>query len=433
MNSFLQQCKDSITRSGITASSKPLLALSGGVDSSVLFHVLCSLQIPFAAAHVNYRLRGTDSENDEAFCRTLCQNQHIPFHVLHAPAELKNQSSIQEKAREIRYTFFESLIREHHYTHILTAHHADDSVETFFINLVRGAGIQGLKGIPESSGNRVRPLIQCTKAEVLRYAAEHNISYREDVSNQKDQYLRNRIRHHVIPALEKIETGAIHSISESLDKVASESDLLQFFVNQYKDDSLDSVSKEQIFTLPEKLRSVFLFRFFQPYGIRFSQAETLAGLLHTTSGKKVITAGYQIWAERERFIAIPHSAEKEIAIVMDEDEIQIPGYKTEIQSVAGFTINPNPRMAFLDVERLEFPLIWRKWEPGDQMIPLGMKGKKNVSDILIDRKLEMKDKDKVHVLCSGGHIVWLEGLRIADSSKISEHTTRILAIVPENM
>jgi tRNA(Ile)-lysidine synthase len=433
MNSLLQLCKDSITRSGITASSKPLLALSGGVDSSVLFHVLCSLQIPFAAAHVNYRLRGKDSENDEAFCRALCQNHQIPFHVLHAPAELKNQSCIQEKAREIRYSFFESLIREHHYTHILTAHHTDDSVETFFINLLRGTGIQGLKGIPESSGNRVRPLIRCTKAEVIRYAAEHNISYREDVSNPKDTYLRNRIRRHVIPALEKAETGAIRSISESLDKVVSESDLLEFFLSRYREASADSVSKEQISALPEKLRAVFLFRFFQPYGIRFSQAETLAGLLHTVSGKKVITAGYRIWAERKRFIAIPLASEKETALVLDEDDIQIPGYKTEIKPVEGFTINPDPRMAFLDVERLEFPLIWRKWEPGDQMIPLGMKGKKNISDILIDCKLEMKDKENVHVLCSGEQIVWLEGLRIADSSKISEQTTRILAIMPENM
>lgn len=428
-------CKE-LKQLGILPQNKLLLALSGGLDSIVLFHLLNGAKTLFSVAHVNYGLRNEDSSQDEAFCKDLCEKNGIPFFLYDAKSEMENRGSkisLQEKAREIRYIFFHTLIEAEGFDYILTAHHAHDSVETFFVNLIRGSGIQGLGGIPDKNGKIVRPLLAFSKAEMEAYAKENGLLHREDVSNAKDDYLRNRIRHHIIPALEKADDAAVNRIQESMGRLSSESDLLTFFMDQYFPESLAQTEKKTVMRFPEHLRATVLFKRFQSLGIHFSQAEDMALTLQGIPGKQFITPSHRILMDRDFIYAEEINGSDEETTILDDIHGKIKGYQLSVIPKEEFSISTEKNEAYLDIEKLTFPLIWRKIENGDYMIPFGMKGRKKISDILIDTKKTRFEKENLHVLCSGDEIVWLEGFRINDSSKITDTTCRVLCIIPEKL
>lgn len=434
MSNLLPRFQQAIARLGITPQSRVLLALSGGLDSTVLFHLLKAARIPFAVAHVNYGLRGADSDADQAFCENLARQNGVACHTYAARPEMERgqgPKSVQETAREIRYRFFGELCAGHGFTHVATAHHANDSAETFFINLLRVTGIKGLGGIPGHNGRLVRPLLGFTQEELVIYAGQNFFDFRKDTSNDTDNYLRNRIRHHVLPALEEAQDGALQRLARSMAFLERESALLDVLLAGHFPESLERTSLEALKAFPRELWATVLFKRYRPIHLSYGQAEDLAAACGGHAGKLFPTPSHRLLLDRG-FILLETAAPAADAPVWINENGPLPGYRVSLVSSAAFGFTTDPRCAFLDADRLQFPLLWRMAQPGDTMQPLGMKGRKKISDILTDAKVDRFGKEKTHVLCSGNEIVWLEGMRIADSSKILPQTARILCIIPEN-
>lgn len=417
----------------ISEDTHCLLALSGGADSVTLFHLLVGARVPFSAAHVNYGLRGSDSQADEQFCADLCAQKQVPFYLYDAKSEMENRTvSLQEEARNIRYRFFDKLVREHDFKYILTAHHANDSFETFFVNLLRGTGINGLKGIPEKNGNRRRPLLPLTQSDISALLRENGWEHRHDKSNEKDDYLRNRIRHHVLPAIEKSDGNAVARLGETMVKLSAEADLLDFFMKSHFTENEDYMSKHSLLFFPEAIRPTVVFRLYRNVGINYSQAMEIARALTAIPGKVFSTDTHRILVDRDFVFIQPVNETFEDALSITEQGT-IPGYKMAYLSKDKVEFSGNPDVAYLDADTLRFPLTWRLVRLGDFMIPMGMKGKKKISDILVDTKKTRFEKERIHVLCNGNEIIWLEGFRVSDSSKITAHTSRVLRIMPEKL
>ena len=436
MSTLTERFLQNVQRLGINAQSRPLLAFSGGLDSTVLFHLLKGADIPFAVAHVNYGLRGENSDADEQFCSGLAQQNNIPFFAYDAKPEMAERparSSLQEVAREIRYRFFATLCEGEGFTHILTAHHANDSVETFFVNLLRGSGLRGLRGIPERNGRIMRPLLPFTRAELETFANENRNAYREDASNQKDGYLRNRIRHHVLPALEQADETALERISGSLENLSREAELLENLLAARFPADIHHTEKQIFLSFPIPLRATVVFKRFQSVGLSYSQAEDLALALESIPGKQFYTPTHRLLVDREAILVEEISADEVRETLWVDEHGFIPGYRLSILPVAEVELTKDPSAAFLDADTLTFPLAWRPIQTGDAMVSLGMKGRKKISDILTDAKVDRFAKQHRHVLCCGDEIVWLEGFRINDSSKITPHTCRVLCIIPEKL
>jgi len=417
----------------IPSDAPLLLALSGGADSTALFCLLRESGMPFSAAHVNYGLRGKESDKDEAFCKALCKAHSIPLYVYGAADEMKSSgASIQEKARTIRYRFFNELAADKGFNFILTAHHSDDSIETFFINLLRGSGVNGLAGIPEKNGNIIRPLLHFSKAELIAYLLQNGQDFCEDASNRKNDYLRNRIRHHLPPALEKIEPCAEKRILQSIENLSADSALLGYFIAREFPDSIDKTAIATCLKFPAELRAALLFQRFRSIGLQAAQALQLAAALEGIPGKQFYCGNHRILIDREYILAEEITPAEMPEILINETDLSIPGYTLQVMRPEEAKLHLGGTGFLLDMDSLQFPLCWRKILPGDSMIPLGMKGRKNISDILIDQKTDRFSKEKLHVLCSRDEIVWLESFRISDSSKITAHTSRVLHIFPEN-
>jgi len=422
---------------GVNAQSKVLLALSGGLDSTVLFHLLRGAGIAFAAAHVNYGLRGMDSVADETFCAQLCEANHITLYVHDAGYEMQARPggvSVQELAREIRYRFFDSLCRAEGFTHIATAHHANDSAETFFVNLLRGTGLNGLRGIPAVNGITVRPLWGFTRAELEAYAETYGLRHREDASNRKDDYLRNRIRHHVVPALQTAEENALERMAESMRRLSADADLLDALMQLHFPEPLSHTPKSHIRRFPERLWATVIFKRFQRLGLNADQAGQMALALEGIAGKLFYTPTHRLLVDREAILAEEISERETSGIRLENGNAHVPGYQICILPFEDVTIAKDNACAFLDADALTFPLMWRPIRTGDAMRPLGMKGRKKISDLLTDTKTDTFTKQRLNVLCNAdGEIVWLEGVRIADSSKITAQTCRVLCIIPEKL
>lgn len=420
---------------GLGSGSRVLLALSGGLDSTVLFRLMAESGLSFAAAHVNYGLRGADSDADEAFCRALCEENGVSCYVCRAAEEMRLRPpglSVQEAAREIRYRFFGELCAAHGFTHIVTAHHANDAAETFFINLLRGSGIQGLRGIPAVNGAVVRPLLAFPRKDLEAFAAERGLSHREDASNQKDAYLRNRIRRHVWPAVEGAAAGALPRLAATMERLSREAELLDVLLAAHFPADTARTDMAAVLYFPEGLRATVLFRRFQKLGLSYAQAQELAAALTGIPGKMFLTPGHRLLVDRGAILAEALVPGEEAELLLYENG-HIPGYTVSVVPVSDARPDGDAASAFLDADTLSFPLSWRKIRRGDAMVPLGMKGRKKVSDILTDSKTDRFAKERLHVLCSGDEIVWLEGRRPADSSKLTAQTCRVLCIIPEKL
>ena len=419
---------------GLSSERPVLLALSGGSDSMALFHLLRESEIPFVAAHVNYGLRAQDSEKDARFCGEVCQRFGIPF-FLHtcSPETFSGGSGIQEKAREIRYAFFRRLLKENAFSGILTAHHAEDRAETLLLHLFRGTGIRGLAGIRSAHEGIYRPLLNFKKEELKCYLEKSGFDWREDVSNLKNEYTRNRIRNKLMPFLQAEFPGAEEAIIQTASNMAADAQLFDFLITQSGLLTDEGISIKKLFSFPSEIRVLALFHVCRPFGLNYEQGADLYDLLkENKTGKTIFTDTHRFLVDRDYLLISPLSAEKSDAVFLSEDLTPgITGYALRLVSPKELPDLGNPRHAFLDAASLQFPLTWRIWEPGDRMIPLGMKGSKKVSDILTDRKISRFAKEQIHVLVSGTQIVWLEGICPADSSKVCAHTSRILAIMHE--
>ena len=415
--------------------SKLIIAVSGGVDSIVLFHLCLKLKLNFFVAHCNFKLREKESDLDEKFVRDLAIKHNIKFYTKSFNTKkLSNNDnkSIQMVARELRYSWFEELSKELNVKHILTAHHLDDSLETFLINLSRGSGIDGLLGIPEVNDTVYRPLLIFKKDEILSYAKENKITWREDSSNKKREYLRNQIRLEVIPKLKEINPNLLDNFSKSIDRLQQSKSIIK----DKMDDFIKNVSftrDEKIYFEINKIKKVsnidaYLYELLKKYN--FTQWDDIRDLLDSQSGKQIISKTHKLLKDREYLILVKNSEveNKSLLINKSSKEVAVSVGKIKV-SIAKKISKEDSDVIYLDSAKLDFPLRVRNVLSGDYFYPFGMNGKKKVSKYLKDKKISVFDKDKVLILeTSKNKIIWVVGMRLDDRFSVTDNTKEITKI-----
>lgn len=414
-----------------------LVAVSGGLDSMVLLHLLQQLDMEVAVAHCNFQLRGQDSDEDEEFVRNYCVQINIPFFCKRFETNnyaTENKLSIQMAARELRYAWFDELIEGKGFTKLTTAHHFNDSIETMMLNLVRGAGIEGLRGIPPMRGKIIRPLLFATRDEIIQYAADHQITWREDISNQTDDYQRNFIRHQVIPQLKRINIALESTIRESVNKMEDEWAFYLKHVEDWKEKFVTQegqtikISKEG-FLHPAHGASL-LWNSIKTFGFSYEHCKDALDIKDKQSGKRFLSGSHKLVVDRDYFMVTPLGNQwNEISIQMHQTQATLGPWKLDIRVPAVIKPSDIAYEAVLDADKLVFPLQWRKWLPGDSFFPLGMTHRKKISDFLIDKKISVGEKDSVTVLESAGEIVWVAGHRIDNRFKLTPNTKRALTFL----
>ena len=407
-------------------NGKVLVALSGGADSVALLRVLIDLGYTCECAHCNFHLRGEESDRDEQFVCSLCQEHQIPLHVKHFETESyakEKQISIEMAARELRYAWFEELRKETKANVIAVAHHRDDSVETFLLNLIRGTGINGLKGIQVKNGNIVRPLLETSREDILNYLVFLNQDYVTDSTNFQDEYMRNKIRLNILPMMKEMNPSIMESIQDTAQKLADVANIYNQNRKEILEISIQENNNEYILPIQTILNDLapltLLHEWLGKYQFNSSQIKDIYQCLkQEQSGKQFISNGWVLLRDREHLI-LRQKEETENA-----PKINIETFETDND----FVLIKDKHIACLDAEKVVLPLEVRKWKKGDKFIPYGMKGQKKVSDYLTDKKFSLFQKEKQYVVCSEGKIVWLIGERIDDRFKITDKTKRAIII-----
>ncbi|GAA0878012.1 tRNA lysidine(34) synthetase TilS [Algoriphagus jejuensis] len=406
------------------------------MDSMCLATLLIRSGISFEIAHVNFQLRGKESEGDRQFVQTWSENHEIPFHLEHADTEAVAEAqgiSIQMAAREIRYRFFEKIRADRKLNGIILAHHQDDQLETIFLNLLRGTGIEGIYGMAEQKGWLIRPLLPFSRAEIEAFMAANQLTWREDCSNVKDEYKRNNLRINALPAILGLEADARKNLLTSFSRLKDTGRAFSGLFDLWKKENVREDSTYQV--LPYSAvqnqpgASTLLYFWLRPFGFNSDQAHSIAHALDRPKPGTVFkSTGYLVHFDREELVLSPEPEIFEPLYVDDKAiDIQLPeGDYQVIRQDWPAQLDRNPLHAQLDASRLEFPLEIRSWREGDRFVPLGMNAKKKISDYLIDIKMPLAKKKSVKVLVSGEEIAWVLGLRIADWAKCTPATQRIL-------
>lgn len=413
--------------------NKFLLACSGGLDSVLLSYLCKESNLDFCLAHCNFRLRGAASDGDENFVRQLGLRMNRPVFITHfdTMGYVNNQKvSVQMAARDLRYNWFEGLMKENEIKFLVTAHHADDNLETFLINLSRGTGIEGLTGIPETSNHIRRPLLKYTREEIITYAQSKELKWREDESNEDTKYLRNKIRLEIVPTLKELHptfmvnfNRTLGFLKETWEISENELDRLRekLFVreNQYLKISVSELKKLH----PLK---GYLYGLFGEYG--FTEWTNVLELLHAMSGKSICSKEYVLLKNRDYLILTKNEefSEQEFNIDNTIFHIDFP-IGLESKKVTEKRDNTS-QIIYLDKNTLKFPLTVRKWKKGDYFYPIGMKGKKKLSKFFKDEKMDLFSKKEQWLLCSGDDIVWVLGRRADDRFKVKDTTKEILSV-----
>lgn len=417
-------------------SSTYLLACSGGVDSMCLADLLITSGIHFELAHVNFQLRGDESEGDMDFVRTWADSNNITYHINRVDTLSYSKTkgiSIQMAAREIRYSFFEEIRASQKLHGILLAHHEDDQLETIFLNLLRGTGIEGVYGMAERKGWLIRPLLPYSKAEIQRYVVENQLKWRDDSSNKKDDYKRNNLRINGLPAIYDLEPDARKNLLTSFQRLKDTGRAFSGLFEIWESTYIRKESDYQFLSLKaiqnQAGNSTILYFWLRPFGFNSDQAQAIAnGLEGPKTGNLFKSSSHLLHFNRDELVLAPIQEDfKPITIPESDTELNLPEGKflITIQNHP-FSLDKNPLHAQLDRSRLEFPLLIRTWKEGDKFVPLGMNSHKKISDFLIDSKVPLAKKRSVKVLVSGNEIAWVIGLRIADWAKFTSATQNIV-------
>ena len=416
-------------------SEKILLAVSGGVDSIVMLHLFKEAGFSVGVAHCNFQLRGNDSDEDEDFVKEVCQKLNVPVFTKRFDTQTfawENNLSIQMAARELRYSWFDHLLDEHHYDLLATGHHFDDTVETILLNWIKGSSAEGLTGIPTKNKRIIRPILFATRVQVEKYAQEKGIEWREDQSNLTDDYQRNFIRHQIIPKLRELNPSLETTLHNGIEKLQSDLDMIHFHVEAWKQEFV--LQGNERITIAKKGFDFYphgaqlLWRCIKEYGFNVEQAREIIHGLHGQSGKRFLSTTHQLVIDREYLIISPHeNFWNEISIVEGQDQAVLGSWSMEIEKSGSKEFSNDSLVAKLDADKLKFPLRWRKWKAGDFFYPLGMEHTRKLSDFLIDNKVSVADKNVVTVLESAGEIAWVVGYRIDNRFKITPQTRSCLS------
>lgn len=416
-----------------------LLAVSGGIDSMVMMHLFNQLEVSFGVAHCNFQLRGDESREDALFVKTSAEMSGVPFYQAVFETETyaeENKLSIQMAARELRYVWFENIRKTHGYTLIATAHNADDSIETFFINLIRGCGLDGLTGIKPRSVDLIRPLLFASREQIAHYARRKGVVFREDSSNASDKYLRNYIRHNVLPVLDMTHSNFRKGINTTIQNLIASQSLFHYFIDKVREDivlkeaNITRINIEKVKELPES--TAFLWEVLNSFGFNRESCFEIASHLNAQPGLIFLSPTHRLVKDREYLIVtrLPELESRMFYIEPDNIPEGLPFHFTVSieENTASTIIEKGTGIAMLDYNKLERPLILRKWRAGDYFAPLGMDNLKKVSDFLIDQKLSLVDKENTWVLESGNRICWIVGRRIDNRFRIKADTRKILRI-----
>lgn len=413
--------------------AKLLIAVSGGLDSMVLLDLISKTNIEFAVAHCNFQLREDESDADENFVKFYCEANSIQgffqkFNTMQFAEDEK--VSIQVAARKLRYEWFYELLATENFDFVVTAHHLDDQLETFLIHFSRGTGLDGLTGIPSQNDKIIRPLLTFSRAEIETFAKENNLKWREDSSNASDKYVRNKIRHQVVPILKELNPSFLDSFQNTIQNLNQAQSLVDDASRIVYRKVVQDADNQKIIDLNELLQlsnyQAYLYQWLMPFG--FSAWQDIYDLVYAQSGKQIFSEHFRLLKDRETLIIEPKTDRifDEYFINKNQSELNFPlkmrlSYVSEIGKSDTKTI-------FVDADALKFPLQLRKWQEGDYFYPFGMYGKKKLSKFFKDEKFSLIEKENTWLLCSENQIVWLVGKRMDERFKITKNTQTIIKI-----
>ncbi|MFV8347936.1 tRNA lysidine(34) synthetase TilS [Flavobacterium sp. ZB4P13] len=409
---------------------KILLATSGGKDSMVMVHLFQQLEYKIGIAHCNFQLRGMESFEDQNFVQEYAATNDIPVFITQFDTKAFSEDykiSTQVAARELRYNWFYELLETEKFDYILTAHHADDNLETFLINLSRGTGLEGLTGIPEQNEKVIRPLLAFSQEEMEEYARLNNIQWREDSSNASDKYLRNKIRHHLVPMLKELNPNFLSSFHKT-QTYLQEAQVMVEDASIMVYQQVAKQNEDDIYFDLKKLKKLpnyksYLYQWLKEF--EFSAWDDIYDLVESQSGKYIFSPEYRLLKDRDSLILSPinfENNEEKYFINENQKEVKVPLNLTFCK-VVDINLTTNSAI-FVDADKLQYPLILRRWNEGDSFQPFGMNGKsKKVSKLFKDEKLSLIEKENSWLLCSNDQIVWIIGLRQDERFRI-ENTTK---------
>jgi len=416
-----------------------LVGVSGGVDSVVLLDLLDKSGYSVAIGHCNFRLRGNESDGDERLVVDLARKYDVPLYKTSfdtAEYAQEHKISIEMAARELRYQWFETIRTTHHFDFIAVAHHRDDQLETFFLNLARGTGLSGLTGMRPINGKIVRPLLFASRQEIENYRHKNFLDFREDSSNQSLDYQRNKIRHTLLPVMETLNPsfreGMIRTMSylEDVSKICDKAILQAWEQVSVRKGNEFMISVAELKLLDPL--STYLFEFLKPYDFNSLVVSDIIATLDGISGKQFISPTHRIVHDRGQLILGPlrHDNRKHFYLEEGREELISPVHLkiSVVRRKDSFKIPDSPLVACIDFGKLQFPLVIRKWQQGDYFKPLGMNGFKKVSDFFIDSKLSLPQKENTWMITNGEQVVWIIGHRLDDRYKITPATQTILKL-----
>ena len=429
------------SRSLLAPKSKVLVALSGGADSVALLRILLNLGYMVEAAHCNFHLRGEESDRDEAFCKQLCQDRHVPLHLAHFDTKTYaslHKVSIEMAARDLRYNYFRQLREDNAFDAVCVAHHKDDSVETVLLNIIRGTGIEGLKGIAPKNGYIVRPLLCVDREEILSYLTSINQEYVTDSTNLEDDIQRNKVRLNLIPLLKQINPAASRNIAKVAERVYDTlpviDDAISQSISRVVCETGDVITVDIQKLKVEKAPEIVLWYILKGRGFSSSQVEQIYTCLDAQSGREWMSASHSLVTDRQRIIVEPLADTLQKCMRIPEAGTYIYNenqkFRFSLQTIdSDFVISKKADTACLDADKIAFPLTVRAVRKGDSFVPFGMKGRKLLSDFLTDRKISVFDKRRQLVVTdSADRIVWVVGLRPDNGFCISPTSSKALVI-----
>jgi tRNA(Ile)-lysidine synthase len=428
-----------IEKSLVKPGDKILLTVSGGIDSMVMTWIFHHLHYNIAIAHCNFSLRGLESDKDEELVHHFATEHNIPFYCIKFETKVfakKNGLSVQMAARELRYKWFEEIRNEYGYDSIAVAHNLNDNIETLLINLARGTGLAGMAGMKPVNNRIIRPLLFATRRNIIEFRDQHNIEFREDKSNADTKYIRNKIRHQIIPLLKDINPSIETTLNETAERFSGFNEIVSEYISGIRDSMVQQ--KDQLITynisaLKNYLHNkVILFELFRPYGITSALLSDLIKIIEGKTGGQIITVTHRIIKNRKEIVVSDEEINNEISYTIENirDFRIFPGISSarNVRLTDNFEINSDPHIACIDSEKVSFPFIIRKWKAGDHFYPLGMNQKKKLSDYFIDNKYSKFDKENIFILESDGEIVWIIGDRLDNRFRITSSTTKGLLI-----
>ena len=418
---------------------KLLVAISGGIDSVALTYLLSELDFNISLAHCNFNLRGKESDLDEYFVKKLGEKLDLPVFTTHFNTEVfakENKQSTQIAARSLRYNWFQKLKEEHSFDYILTAHHADDNLETFLINLTRGSGLDGFTGIPEINGRIVRPLLRFSRKEILTFIKEKKIDWREDKTNTQTKYIRNKIRHKVIPFLKEINPNLLNSFAKTAEYLKESQHIIKDRIKKVASEVLTEDKNTIAINIQkvEKLSNpkAYLYQLLKTYN--FTEWNDVYNLLSAQSGKQVLSKTHTLLKDRGSLVLFKNICTTSIeSIFIQENELEITKpIHIKIEIVLEKS-RKNKETIFIDKEKCVFPLQLRRWQNGDFFYPSGMTGKKKLSKYFKDEKFSLFEKLNTWLLCNNNNdIIWVVGYREDSRYEMTRQTNSLFKISLHN-